>query len=75
LPGTGKSTLSAALARCSNSVYLRIDTIVQAVRDSGLSLNGPAGYIVGYKLASENLCLGAGVVVDSVNPIGFTRKA
>ena len=75
LPGTGKSTLSAALARRSNAVYLRIDTIEQALRDSGLSLNGPDGYIVGYKLASENLRLGACVIVDSVNPIGITRKA
>ena len=75
LPGTGKSTLSAALARRSNAVYLRIDTIEQALRDSGLSLNGPAGYIVGYKLASENLRLGMCVVADSVNPIGITRTA
>ena len=75
LPGTGKSTLSAALARRSNAVYIRIDTIEQAIRDSGLGMSGPAGYIVGYKLASENLRLGAKVVVDSVNPIGITRKA
>ncbi len=75
LPGTGKSTLAAALARRSNAVYLRIDTIEQAVRDSGLSGGGPVGYIVGYKLASENLRLGADVVVDSVNPISITRTA
>jgi predicted kinase len=35
LPGTGKTTLSAALARRISAVYLRIDTIEQAMRDSG----------------------------------------
>lgn len=75
LPGTGKSTLAAALARRRNAVYLRIDTIEQAVRDSGLSGEGPVGYMVGYKLASENLRLDSSVVVDSVNPISLTRLA
>lgn len=75
LPGIGKTTLSAALAHRSNAVYIRIDTIEQAVRDSGLGGSGSTGYIVGYKLASENLRLGAKVVVDSVNPISITRKA
>lgn len=75
LPGTGKSTLSAALARSKNSVYIRIDTIEQAMRESGLSVNNPAGYIVGYRLALDNLRLGMSVVVDSVNPIAITRNA
>lgn len=75
LPGTGKSTLSAALARRINAVYIRIDTIEQAVRDSGLKANGPVGYIVGYQLALENLRCGTNVVVDSVNPIAITRKS
>lgn len=75
LPATGKSTLSAALSRHNNAVYLRIDTIEQAMRDSGLSVEGPAGYMVAYKVALENLRLGKSVVVDSVNPIEITRKA
>jgi predicted kinase len=75
LPGTGKSTLTAALAHRRNAVYLRIDTIEQAVRDSGLSVNGPVGYVIGYQLASDNLRLGTSVVADSVNPIYITRKA
>ena len=75
LPGTGKSTLSAALARRRHAVYIRIDTIEHAMRDASLEVSGPAGYIVGYKLASENLRLGADVVADSVNSIGITRRA
>ena len=34
LPGTGKSELSQNLARERRAVYLRIDTIEQALRDS-----------------------------------------
>lgn len=75
LPGTGKSTVSAALARRRQAVYIRIDTIEQALRDAGLQQSGPHGYIVGYKVASENLRLGLDAVADSVNPIGVTREA
>lgn len=75
LPGTGKSTLAFALARRSGAVYIRIDTIEQAIRNAGLTVDGPAGYLVGYALANENLRLGRNVVADSVNPLNITRKA
>ena len=32
LPGSGKSTIARALARRLGAVYLRIDTIEQAIR-------------------------------------------
>lgn len=75
LPGTGKSTLAAALARHVNALYLRLDTIEQAMRTSGIEIDGPAGYIVAYGVARENLRLGRSVVADSVNPIAITREA
>lgn len=75
LPGTGKSTLSADLARRVNAAYIRIDTIEQSLRDSGISTDSPAGYIAGYALAQENLRLGLSVVADSVNPLHITRAA
>jgi predicted kinase len=75
LPGTGKSTLSAALAQRCHAVYLRIDTIEQALRDCGFAVDGPAGYVVGYQFAKDNLRLGRSVVADSVNPLEITRKA
>ena len=75
LPGTGKSTLASVLARQCNAVYIRIDTIEQAIRNSGLPVDGPVGYLVGYALAFDNLCLGRDVVADSVNPLNVTRKA
>ncbi len=75
LPGTGKSTLASALARRCNAVYIRIDTIEQALRDIGVDGIKDTGYAVGYALALENLRLGATVVADSVNPLAITRRA
>jgi predicted kinase len=77
LPGVGKSTLATALAKERGAVYLRIDTIEQALRSSGtLAADvGPAGYIVAYALAETNLRLGLPVVADSVNPLPVTRQA
>ena len=77
LPGTGKSTLSAGLAERLRGVWVRIDTIEQAIRDSDVLAGdvGPAGYFVGYGIAATNLRLGHVVVADSVNPIAITRDA
>ena len=77
LPGTGKSTLALGLAERLHAVWLRIDTIEQAIRDSFVLAGevGPAGYIVGYGIAEANLRLGHVVVADSVNPIAITRDA
>jgi predicted kinase len=75
LPGSGKSTLAQALAERLRAVWVRIDTIEQAIRDAGIAQDGPAGYIVGYGIAATNLRLGHIVVADSVNPIAITRDA
>ena len=77
LPGSGKSTIARALARRLRAVYLRIDTIEQAIRDAKRTAEemGPAGYFVAYGLARENLKLGSTVITDSVNPIQLTRDA
>lgn len=73
-PGTGKSTLARSLAGDRGAVYLRIDTIEQAVRDAGL-LRGPEGYLIAYAVAGDNLGIGRDVVADSVNPLSITRNA
>lgn len=77
LPGTGKTTLSRALAAEHGAAWLRIDAIEQALRESGTLAEGvgPAGYMVGYALAEANLRLGLGVVADCVNPLAITRSA
>ncbi|GMK40604.1 kinase [Paenibacillus sp. CCS19] len=75
LPGTGKSTLSSALARELRAVHLRVDVVEQAMRDAGIKLEGPEGYMICYGLASHNLQLGLDVIADMVNPIELTRQA
>lgn len=75
LPGSGKSTLSQALARQLGAVWLRIDTLEQTLRNQGLPVVADEGYQLGYALARDNLRLGLSVVADSVNPIAITRQA
>ncbi len=77
LPGTGKSTICRAVARRTGAVHLRIDTIEQAVVDSGLARHpvGSVGYFVGYALARDLLEQGLTVLVDCVNPLRMTRDA
>lgn len=74
LPASGKTTLARHLSRHLGAVYLRIDTIEEAIHDTG-SLVGPEGYEVAYRLAADNLEHGLLVVADSVNPIALTRQA
>jgi predicted kinase len=77
LPGVGKTVIARELARQIGAVYLRIDAIEQAIRDSG-TLAQPlndGGYRVAYAIAEDNLRLGRTVVGDSVNPLSVTREA
>jgi predicted kinase len=74
LPGGGKTTLAQILAQRVNAIYLRIDTIEQALREF-YSLNvGGEGYRLSYRIAADNLRLGISVIADSCNPIELTRR-
>lgn len=74
LPGSGKTTLAQGLVKRKNLVYLRIDTVEQALRDlCSLDVQGE-GYRLSYKIAQDNLMLGISVAADSCNPIELTRK-
>ncbi len=67
LPATGKSTVAAELVRERGAyAYLRVDTIEQALRNSGEI--GPA-------VAADLLAAGNDVLVECVNPIEITRSA
>jgi len=72
LPATGKTTIARELAAQVAAVYLRIDSIEQALRDQGIRVEGE-GYRASHAIAEDNLRLGRIVVADSVNPWPLTR--
>lgn len=77
LPGSGKSSIARRLARETGAVWLRIDSIEQAIRESGVvpgSIND-AGYRAAYAIAEDNLRLGCNVIGDSVNGWSVTRNS
>lgn len=65
LPGSGKSTLSQLVASELDAVYLRVDTIEQALREiCSIDVRGE-GHSLAHRIASDNLRLGLNVVADS----------
>ena len=74
LPGTGKTTLARALSKRLKGVYLRMDTIEQALKPENMPI-GNEGYLIAYAVAEDNLRAGNIVIADSVNPILITREA
>lgn len=77
LPGVGKSSIARGLADALGGLYLRIDTIEQALRTTARlpEVIDDAGYRVAGAVAADNLVAGRSVVADSVNPIELTRAA
>lgn len=77
LPGTGKTTIAKAVVAKTDALYLRIDTIEQAIRNAGVLAQdvGRSGYMVANELALGNLLLGRTVIVDCVNPVIESRTA
>jgi predicted kinase len=77
LPASGKSAIARELAQEIRAIWLRVDSIEQAIRDSGVvpgSLED-AGYRAAYAVAEDNLRLGHDVIGDCVNPWMLTRDA
>ena len=74
LPGVGKTTIARELAAALTAVHVRIDSIEQALRDAGLTVE-EEGYRVAYAVAEDNLRLGRIVIADCVNPWPLTRRA
>jgi predicted kinase len=77
LPGVGKSEVARGLARAIGAMYVRIDSIEDAIRESGVTVVSidDAGYRVAYAVAEDNLAMGHVVVADSVNPWPLSRDA
>lgn len=77
LPGCGKSTIAKLLSEKLKAVYLRVDTIKQALRNGSAASRyiGPEGYFILYELARDNLRLGLPVITDSVNDLNLIRNS
>ena len=77
LPGSGKSSIARGLAKQLGAVWLRIDSIEQAIRESAIAPGSveDAGYRAAYAVAADNLRLGRDVIGDSVNDWMLTRNA
>ncbi len=75
LPGSGKSTIARELALRTGAVWLRADSIEQAIKESG-AVPGDmrdAGYRAAQAVAADNLRLGRDVVADCVNDWKIAR--
>ena len=73
LPGVGKTSIARELVQATGAVYVRIDSIEQALRNAGCQVEAE-GYSIGYALAEDNLRLGRTVIADCVNPWPLTRS-
>ena len=74
LPGVGKTEIARALAQVLEGVHIRVDSIEQVLRDSGVKVEGE-GYEVAYAVAEDNVRVGRVVIADCVNPWPLTRDA
>jgi len=77
LPGTGKTTLSRAVARQLNAAWIRIDAIEAAMWRAGVAKSEPTGlaaYSVAWAVAEAQLALDLSAVVDAVNPVEEARQ-
>jgi len=76
LPGVGKSTIAAALARQTGALWLRVDAIEQSMRASEQAPEdlGGLGYHALCGAAEGALAQGFDVIADSVNPIAQSRQ-
>ena len=85
LPAVGKTAVCREILRLRAEArpqsrpptWLRIDTVEQALRDSGEMLPGMpggAGYYVAAAVARDVLASGGEVLIECVNPLPITRR-
>ena len=74
LPGTGKTTLARLLSKKLSLVYLRVDCIeAPFIAHNPNAGSEGEGYQALINLATENLRIGHGVIIDTVNPLHLSR--
>jgi predicted kinase len=76
LPGVGKTTIARDLARGLEALYLRVDSIEAALKNSSLRIHPAedAGYQALIAIARDNLANCLTVIADTVNPLQITRN-
>jgi predicted kinase len=76
LPGVGKSSIARDLARRTGSMWLRIDSMDQAMWASGTAPNDLLDwtYRAAQAVAVDNLVLGLDVIADCVNDCEEARE-
>lgn len=77
LPASGKSTIAREVALRTGAVWLRIDSLEQAILASQAVAGdiGDAGYRAACAAAEDNLRLGRDVIADCVNDWKIARDA
>ena len=75
LPATGKSTIAREIARRTGAVWLRVDSMDQAIWNSGTAPEDlhDWSYRAAQAIAEDNLRLAHDVVADCVNDLAITR--
>ncbi|UPJ50847.1 ATP-binding protein [Bradyrhizobium sp. 200] len=76
LPGVGKSSIARHLARRSGAIWLRIDSMDQAIWASGTAPSDlfDWSYRAAQAIAADNLALGLDVIADCVNDCREARE-
>ena len=77
LPGTGKTTIAAALAAELGATHASVDDVESAMLAAGVDAGQPTGlaaYVVVEQLARRQLEAGRDVVVDAVNDAVEARE-
>ena len=76
LPGVGKSSIARDLARRFGAIWLRIDSMDQAIWSSGTAPSDlfDWSYRAAQAIAADNLALGLDVIADCVNVCREARE-
>lgn len=77
LPGSGKSSVSAGIAKAMKVPVFSVDPIESAIIESGIKKSfktGYAAYLAARTLADEQLKLGNTVIIDAVNAMEVAKN-